>query len=171
MSQIGAIMQLGGMFLSYAGSEGAAEAQRRAGRFNKDVASRNAHMLELAADEARLQTALDIIDFRAQYGAFEKQTEAAIMASGFDAYSGTGLEILLSNADKADEDIRKLKRAGEVARQNMREQAVAANLQGTLAMFEGEQMARATKLAGTVSLLQQGSDFFSGGGYKNLKGG
>lgn len=169
MSVTGALMQVGGMFLSYAGSQGAAEAQRRAGQFNKDVASRNAHMLELAADEARLQTALDIIDFRAQYGAFEKQTEAAIMSSGFDAYSGTGLEILLSNAENAEEDIRRMRRAGEVSRQNMREQAVAANLQGSLAMFEGEQMARATKLAGTVSLLQQGSSFIQGGGYATLK--
>ena len=39
MSAVGGLMQLGGMFLSYAGSQGAAEAQRRAGRFNKDVAS------------------------------------------------------------------------------------------------------------------------------------
>lgn len=170
MSAVGGFMQLSGMLLSYAGSRGAAEAQRRAGRFNKDVASRNAHMLELAADEARLQTALDIIDFRAQYGAFEKETEAAIMASGFDAYSGTGLEILLSNAETAEEDIRRMRRAGEVTRQNMREQAVAANLQGTLAMFEGEQMARATKLAGTVSLLQQGGQFASNGGYESVKG-
>lgn len=169
MSVVGGLMQVGGMFLSYAGSQGAAEAQRRAGRFNKDVASRNAHMLELAADEARLQTALDIIDFRAQYGAFEKETEAAMMASGFDAYSGTGLEILLSNAENAEEDIRRMRRAGEVSRQNMREQAVAANLQGTLAMFEGEQMARATKLAGTVSLLQQGSQFVQSDGYASLK--
>jgi len=35
-------------------------------------------------------------------------------------------------------------------------------------MFEGEQMARATKLAGTVSLLQQGSSFMKDGGYKSL---
>lgn len=171
MSQAGAFMQLGGMFLSYAGSQGAAEAQRRAGRFNKDVASRNAHMLELAAEEAKLQSTLDIIDFRAQYGAFEKQTETAIMSSGFDAYSGTGLEILLANAENAEEDIRTMLRAGEASRQNMREQAVAANLQGTLAMFEGEQMARATKTAGTVSLLQQGSSFLQDGGYESLKGG
>ena len=37
-------------------------------------------------------------------------------------------------------------------------------------MFEGEQMARATQLAGTVSLLQQGSQFASGGGYESVKG-
>ena len=162
---IGAALALGGMALGYAGSMGQAEAQRRAGRFNKDVASRNAHMLELAADEAKFQNTLDIIDFRASYGSFEKTTEAAIMASGFDAYSGTGLEILLSNAEKAEEDIRSLRRAGEVSRQNMREQAVAANLQGVLAQFEGETMARATSVAATASLLSQAGDFVSGGGF------
>jgi len=158
MSKVGMTMQLAGMAVGYAGAMGAADAARKAGRFNRDVASRNAHMLELAADEAVLNNSLDIVDFRAQYGAFEKQTELAIQSSGFDAYSGTGLQILLANAEEAEENIRRLRRAGQIERQSLRERAVASSLQGELAMFEGEQQARAIKVKATATLLQQGGE-------------
>lgn len=166
MSAIGFGLQFAGMAVGYAGAQGAAEAQKLAGRWNKDVAARNASLLSMAAEDLVFQSNLDITDFRTQYRKFEKETEATIMKSGFDAYSGTGLQILLANADQADENIRRIDYAAQTQAREMREKAVAATLRGDIANFEGQAMARATMAKATASLLAQGSDFAKAGGFK-----
>jgi len=156
MSATGTGMMLAGMALSYAGSQAAAEAQEVAGRWNKQVAERNASLLRTAAEDLLLESKLDILNFQTQYRKFEKETESAIMKSGFDAYSGTGLEILLANADQADEEIRRIDYASRARARDIREQATGVSLKGDIAMFEAKASANATRTEAMATLLSQG---------------
>lgn len=160
----GNALTLGGMFLGFAGSQSAAEAEELAGRWNKEVSSRNASLLRYAAEETLLQSKLDILDFQSQYQAFEKETEAALFKTGADAYSGTALQILLDNAEQADENIRRIDFAARATSRDIREKATAASLRGDIAMFEANASAQATRTAAMATLLSQGSSFVKGGG-------
>jgi len=157
---ISAGMAIVGGFVSFSGSMRQAEAQELAGRWNQDVAIRDARIAETLAGESLLQGKRDVMDFMSQYKRFEKTVEASLIASGFDPNSGTALEIKMANAEQADIDLAKIEINAARDAADLREQAVASKLSGELARFEGKTLANAARTKAMVSFLRQGAEAY-----------
>lgn len=99
-----------------------------------------------------------ILDFREQYRKYEKDVESKIVASGVDAYSGTGLQILLENAEQAGTEIRNIDFNGRVAARELNERATSALLSGDMVLFQGEMQAQGIKAGRGVSLMQSAAN-------------
>lgn len=158
LALLGMGLQLYGAKEQYNADSDAAVNAELAAKWNKKVNFRTALMYQMAADQQILQKDLAILDFREKYRKYEKDVEAKIVASGVDAYSGTGLQILLENAEQAGTEIRNIDFNGRLAARELNERATSALLSADMVMFQGEMQAQGIKAGRGVSLMQSAAN-------------
>ena len=82
-------------------SVAAATSANEIGKFNQDVANRNAIIAEQEAEAQAKLTEFNIAKFNQSFEKFQSTTKVAILKSGVEL-SGTALKILQSNAEQAE---------------------------------------------------------------------
>jgi len=129
-------------------------AQGEIGKFNEDVANRNAFVLEGQKEQIEQKAAFDIAQFKKQFSKIEGTTRVAFASSGVEIGSGSAANIMLSNAYEAklQEDL--IRYNSKVAANNKQEEANFARIQGTMARNEA-------KLAQIGTIAQTGSNIYS----------
>jgi len=121
-------------------SVAAASSANQIGKFNQDVANRNAVIAEQeAAAQAKL-TEFNIAKFNQSFDKFQSTTKVSILKSGVEL-SGTALKILQSNAEQAELQRDVIEYNGKVAEAKKLEEANFARIQGSLARASGRQQA------------------------------
>ena len=128
--------------------------QAAAGRFNRQIAERNAKVLERQQDEIDRSTALDISRFRKNFDRLQGAASQAFRYNGWVASGGTPLQVLLANASEADEEIASTRYNAEVGKQQLQEEALNTRLQGRLQRMYGQAARRAGYIQAATSLLQ-----------------
>ena len=144
-----------GAVMSAAGQVAAGSAAKSAGRYRQQVQERNAKVVEQEKLVRHHKTGEDIVRFREQFAATEGTTRMALSKSGVLTDTGTGLRILMENAQRADEDIATAFYNAELGQRTLDEKATQMRLQGKLYAYEGRAQASA-------SYLQAGSSLISG---------
>mgnify|MGYP001188371898 CR=1 FL=1 len=146
-------MMVLGSVVSAAGQMAAGAAAKNAGRYRQQVQERNAKVVEQEKEITRHKTGEDIVRFREQFEASQGTTRMALAKRGVRSDTGTGLRILLENAQKADQDIAAALYNAELGERTLDERATQMRLQGQLYAFEGRQQQRASMLSAGGSLL------------------
>ena len=121
-------------------SVAAATSANEIGKFNQDVANRNAIIAEQeAAAQAKL-TEFNIAKFNQSFEKFQSTTKVATLKSGVEL-SGTALKILQSNAEQAELQRDIIEYNGKVAEAKKLEEANFARMSGSIARMQGRQQA------------------------------
>ena len=110
-----------GAGLSLLGANAAAGGVTKAGRYNKQIADRNAKVAEQKAELRLFRAEQDIVKFRSQYQTLAGQQEVQYNKANIMTGTGTALEVAMKSAA------------------NMR-------LQGQLKLFEAKSQAKAMRL-------------------------
>ena len=152
-----------------AGMQSAASATRAGAKFNAAVRNRNAIAFEQQADALRRATDREIIRFRNSFGKVQARTSTVYRkAGGVQSMTGTPLEILMANANQADEEAAFMDLEGRTKSGQLRERALNERLNMRLMLMEGASQARAfdtqarsARTAGYAQLAQNiaSSDF------------
>ena len=142
----GTVAAVGGSMMAASGSKAAGSAARQTGEYNKSIRDRNARLADSNADLRERATGQQEVRFRKQIAALQAQTGTAYRKSGVIASSGTPLEVLMQNANEAEEDIELNRRQGATEAGQMREQGVNERLQGQLTLLGAQQQERAYKM-------------------------
>ena len=137
------------------------KAQGAIGKFNQDVANRNALVLEGQKEQIEQKAEFDIAQFKKQFSKIEGTTRVAFASSGVEIGSGSAANIMLSNAYEAKLQENLIKYNSQVAANNKQEEANFARIKGTMARNE-------SNLARIGTIAQTGSNIYSmmGGGKK-----
>ena len=135
--------------------------QAAAGRFNQQIAERNAKVLERQQDQIDRSTALDIARFRKNFDRLQGAASQAFRYNGWVASGGTPLQVLLANASEADEEIALTRYNAEVGKQQLQEEALNMRLQGRLQRMYGQAARRAGYMQAATSLLQGAAQGYS----------
>ena len=122
------------------------------GKFNQDVANRNAAVYEDQAYQIEQKAEFDIAQFQKDFRKMEGQTTVALAKSGVELGTGTAYNIELSNAYEAKLQENLIKYNSQVAANNKMEEANFARIRGTMARQEAK-MAQINTVASTGSLL------------------
>ena len=121
-------------------SVAAATSANEIGKFNQDVANRNAIIAEQEAEAQAKLTEFNIAKFNQSFEKFQSTTKVAILKSGVEL-SGTALKILQSNAEQAELQKDIIEYNGKVAEAKKLEEANFARISGALARAQGRQQA------------------------------
>ena len=146
-------MMVLGSVMSAAGQMAAGAAAKNAGRYRQQVQERNAKVVEQEKLVKHHQTGVDIVRFREQFAATAGTTRMALSKSGVRTDTGTGLRILMENAQRADEDIATAFYNAELGPRTLDEKATQMRLQGQLYAYEGRAQQRASMFSAGGSLL------------------
>ena len=122
------------------------------GKFNQDVANRNAAVYEDQAYQIEQKAEFDIAQFQKQFRQLEGETTVALAKSGVELGTGSAYNIELSNAYEAKLQENLIKYNSQVAANNKMEEANFARIRGTMARNEAK-MAHINTVASTGSLL------------------
>ena len=122
------------------------------GKFNQDVANRNAAVYEDQAYQIEQKAEFDIAQFQKQFRQLEGETTVSLAKSGVELGTGTAANIELSNAYEAKLQENLIKYNSQVAANNKMEEANFARIKGTMARQEAK-MAQINTVAQTGSLL------------------
>ncbi len=122
------------------------------GKFNQDVANRNAAVYEDQAYQIEQKAEFDIAQFRKDYYRMTGETTVALAKSGVELGTGSAYNIELSNAYEAKLQENLIKYNSQVAAANKMEEANFARIRGTMARQEAK-MAQINTVASTGSLL------------------
>ena len=118
----------------------AATSANQIGKFNQDVANRNAVIAEQeAAAQAKL-TQFNIQKFNQSFEKLQSQSKVSALKSGVEL-SGTALKILQSNAEQAELQRDIIEYNGKVAESKKLEEANFARMSGSIARMQGRQQA------------------------------
>jgi len=121
-------------------SVAAATSANEIGKFNQDVANRNAIIAEQEAEAQAKLTEFNIAKFNQSFEKFQSTTKVATLKSGVEL-SGTALKILQSNAEQAELQRDIIEYNGKVAEAKKLEEANFARISGALARAQGRQQA------------------------------
>ena len=133
-------------------SVAAATSANEIGKFNQQVANRNALIAEQeAAAQAKL-TEFNIAKFNQSFEKFQSTTKVATLKSGVEL-SGTALKILQSNAEQAELQRDIIEYNGKVAEAKKLEEANFARISGTIARATARQQAIGYLAGAGISLL------------------
>ena len=121
-------------------SVAAATSANEIGKFNEDVAKRNATISEQEAAAQSKLTEFNIAKFNQSFEKFQSTTKVSILKSGVEL-SGTALKILQSNAEQAELQRDIIEYNGKVAEAKKLEEANFARISGSLARASGRQQA------------------------------
>ena len=122
------------------------------GKFNQDVANRNAAVLEGQAAQIEQKAEFDIAQFQKDFRKMEGETTVALAKSGVELGTGTAYNIELSNAYEAKLQENLIKYNSQVAANNKMEEANFARIRGTMARQEAK-MAQINTVAQTGTSL------------------
>jgi hypothetical protein len=130
------------------------KAQGAIGKFNQDVANRNALVLEGQKEQIEQKAEFDIAQFKKQFSKIEGQTKVALASSGVQIGSGSAANIMLSNAYEAQLQKELIKYNSQVASANKMEEANFARISGQMARNQAQ-------LAQIQTVAQTGSNIYS----------
>ena len=142
-----------GSIMSAAGQVKAGKAAKAAGRYRQQMAERNAKVVEQEKLVRHHKTGEDIVRFREQISATQGTARMALAKRGVRSDTGTGLRILMENAQRADEDIATAFYNAELGERSLDEKAQMMRLQGNLYAYEGRMQASAAYLKAGSSLI------------------
>ena len=135
------------------------KAQGAIGKFNQDVANRNALVLEGQKDQIEQKAEFDIAQFNKTYQKVKGETTVALAKSGVQIGSGSAYNIALSNALEAKLQENLITYNSKVAAANKREEANFARIKGTIARQQSKLAQIGTIASAGTSLItmNQGS--------------
>lgn len=113
-------------------SVAAARQASAAGKFNQDVANRNATIKEQEAEIIENNKELNLAKFNKSFEKLEGATTTAILFSGAEL-SGSGLRIMRNNAKEAELEREIITYNANIDKQRKFEEANFARMQGTIA--------------------------------------
>ena len=113
-------------------SVAAAQQASAAGKFNEDVANRNAKVKENEAIIIEQNKELALSKFNKNFEKLEGATKTAILFSGAEL-SGSGLRIMRQNAEEAELEREIISYNANIEKQRKFEEANFARMQGTIA--------------------------------------
>ena len=115
----------------------AAGQQSALGKYNQQVANRNALVKEQEAEAIKKQTEFDIAKFDQQFEQLTGTTKVATLKSGVEL-SGSALNILRYNAEQAEVQKDVMDYNSKVAQSQKMEEANLARIKGAIARREGK---------------------------------
>ena len=118
----------------------AASSANQIGKFNQDVANRNALVAEQEAAATAKLTQFNIQKFNQSFEKLQSQSKVSTLKSGVEL-SGTALKILQSNAEQAELQRDVIEYNGKVAEAKKLEEANFARMSGSIARMQGRQQA------------------------------
>ena len=121
-------------------SVAAASSANQIGKFNQDVANRNALVAEQEAAATAKLTQFNIQKFNQSFEKLQSQSKVSTLKSGVEL-SGTALKILQSNAEQAELQRDVIEYNGKVAEAKKLEEANFARMSGSIARMQGRQQA------------------------------
>ena len=134
----------------------AAQQQSALGKYNQQVANRNALVKEQEAEAIKKQTEFDIAKFDQQFEQLTGTTKVATLKSGVEL-SGSALNILRYNAEQAEVQKDVMDYNSKVAQSQKMEEANFARIQGVIARREGKIAALGSYARAGESLLRIGT--------------
>jgi len=134
----------------------AGKQQSALGKYNQQVANRNAVVKEQEAEAIKKQTEFDIVKFDQQFEQLTGETKVATLKSGVEL-SGSALNILRYNAEQAEIQKDVMEYNSQVAQSQKIEQANFARIQGVIAKREGRIAALGSYARAGESLLRIGT--------------
>ena len=134
----------------------AAGQQSALGKYNQQVANRNALVKEQEAEAIKKQTEFDIAKFDQQFEQLTGTTKVATLKSGVEL-SGSALNILRYNAEQAEVQKDVMDYNSKVAQSQKMEDANFARIQGVIARREGKIAALGSYARAGESLLRIGT--------------
>jgi hypothetical protein len=134
----------------------AAGQQSALGKYNQQVANRNALVKEQEAEAIKKQTEFDIAKFDQQFEQLTGTTKVATLKSGVEL-SGSALNILRYNAEQAEVQKDVMEYNSQVAQSRKMEEANFARIQGVIARREGKIAALGSYARAGQSLLNIGT--------------
>lgn len=149
--------QAGSSLLSARSAIAEGTAARTAGEFNAQMSERSAKIAEQQAEQIKRASEFDIARFREDFSDIQASTGTAFRYNGFIATSGTPLQVLLDNAQEADEEIALRRYNASIDQQAALESATEQRLAARLERMRGAQAQRAGYFRAASSLLSAGS--------------
>jgi len=134
----------------------AAKQQSALGKYNQQVANRNALVKEQEAEAIKKQTEFDIAKFDQQFEQLTGTTKVATLKSGVEL-SGSALNILRYNAEQAEVQKDVMEYNSKVAQSQKMEEANFARIKGVIARREGKIAALGSYARAGQSLLTIGT--------------
>ena len=130
----------------------AATSANEIGKFNQEVANRNATIARQEEVAQGKLTEFNIAKFNQSFDKFQSTTKVKTLKSGVEL-SGTALKILQSNAEQAELQRDIIEYNGKVAEAKKLEEANFARISGALARAQGKQQAIGYLAGAGTSLL------------------
>ena len=137
--------------------------QGAAGKYNQDVANRNATVAEQEAAQIEKQLQFDLVRFDQQFSKFQGETKVALAMSGV-ARDASALRLLRYNAEQAEIEKNIMDYNAKIGQSRKFEEANFARIQGNIA----KQQARMAQLQ-TISNTGQSLMAMSGGSSSGTK--
>ena len=98
-------MMAAGAALSFMGTMSAASGVSAAGRYNQQIADRNAKVAEQKAELTIFRSEQDIVKFRSQYNVLAGEQEVQYNKANIMTGTGSALEVAMASAEEMDADI------------------------------------------------------------------
>ena len=124
----------------------AADSVKATGRYNKQVADRNAESEEQKAEMALFDASRNAVKFRNDFRGLNDASAMAMRKNNV-AITGSALDVLLNNALSFEIDNENQRRQAAATASDFRENAVNERLRGEIAYFEARSQAKAMKIA------------------------
>ena len=115
----------------------AAQQAKAIGKYNQQIAERNAKVKEQEAEAIQNKLELDIQRFDKKFTELQGKTQTAVLKSGA-TLSGSGLRILRYNAEQAEVEKNIMSYNAKIGQQRKFEEANFARMRGSLARMEAK---------------------------------
>jgi len=147
-----AILAVGSSLLGAGAAIDSGKSQQVALEFNANVNERNAVIAEQRAEVIKRESDLNVQDIKGRYAEFQAMQERTLAMNGWDADTGTGLQLQIEAASAADQDIANLQYNTAIAQAQVLEGAVQERIQADLNRLYGKQAVRESeyRVAGTL---------------------
>ena len=123
----------------------AADSVKATGRYNKQIADRNAKSEEQKAEMALFDASRNAVKFRNDFRGLNDASAMAMRKNNV-AITGSALDVLLDNALNFEIDNENSRRQAAATASDYRESAVNERLRGQLALYEAKAQAKAMKI-------------------------
>lgn len=138
-----AAASFGSSLLASKGASDSGKAQQVAYDFNARVQERNALVAITEADTIGLLSEQTVQDIRGKYKEFQGRQERTLAMNGWDADTGTGLQLQLEGAYDAETDVANQRYNTAVTQAALLEQATQDRISADLQRLYGSQIGRA----------------------------
>ena len=115
----------------------AAQQAKAIGKYNQQIAERNAKVKEQEAEAIQNKLELDIQRFDKKFTELQGKTQTAVLKSGA-TLSGSGLRILRYNAEQAEVEKNIMSYNAKIGQQRKFEEANFGRMRGSLARMEAK---------------------------------